>query len=115
MATNWPFKTIKQNSEWPLHPLLLGIAAGILKTPESERPAVARKQVERAFRLGIRLAKEFGVSGSTMYKIFKAQLVNEGYSLHFISEEHQEVAEAAANLVMDAFKGAHTSDSKDAT
>jgi len=74
----WPFKTIKQQSEWPFHPFLVQLAAVIQSADSSDRVPLATKTIERCVRLGAKLAVEFGMPPCVFLSIAEEQMVREG-------------------------------------
>lgn len=77
MMSGWPFKTIKQTSTWPMQPFVVKFAAAVLSAPEPDRPAFARKMIERCVRMGARLAVEFGMGAEEFVNIAGEQIANE--------------------------------------
>lgn len=74
----WPFKTLKKTSSWPLQPLVLQFAATVLAVPPQHRKDVASKMIERAVRVGARLAVEFGMPAPVFVEVARAMIVKEG-------------------------------------
>ena len=73
----WPFKTLKQTSTWPLQGLTCQFAAAVLAAPATDQKKAASKMIERAVRMGARLAVEFGMPAPLFVEIAKAQIVRE--------------------------------------
>jgi len=73
---NWPFKTIKQESSWPLQPMLVSLAAAVIQSGDV-KPAAA-KTIERVCRMAARLAVEFKAPPMFVMEVMAAQLVREG-------------------------------------
>lgn len=74
----WPFWHIREQSHWPLHPVLVPLAVGILIVPEKHRRAAVDKTVERCVRLGAKLAVEFNMPPCRFLDIAEQQIVKEG-------------------------------------
>ena len=74
---NWPFKTIKQQSSWPLQPLVVRFAAAVLRTPPEARIEAAVKMIERCVRMGARIAVEFGMDAEGFVSIAAEQIARE--------------------------------------
>lgn len=73
----WPFKTIKKTSTWPMQPFVVQFAAAVLHAPPTEREAFAAKMIERCVRMGARLAVEFGVDAETFVGVAAEQIARE--------------------------------------
>lgn len=76
----WPFKTIKQQSSWPLREVLVLLAGTVLATPNEHRAAAAAKMCERGLRLAVRLANEFGVPPEALHSVLDAVIADEAKS-----------------------------------
>lgn len=98
----WPFKTIKKNSSWPLQPLVIQFAAAILAAPADVRKAFAAKTIERCIRMGARLAVEFGVPAPLFMDIAKAQILREDPTAKGL------LAEAFGEQVIKSLDGAES-------
>jgi hypothetical protein len=106
----WPFKTIKQKSEWPFHSMLVGMAGAVLSAPSQHRTEAAMKTIERCVRLGAKLAVEFGVPPCVFVKIAEAQIVREGgkeAAAHLAAHkaDHATDAVAKSDAITDAMLG----------
>jgi len=105
----WPFKTIEQESSWPMHRLLCTMAAGIAAAPKELRVAMAQKTVERFFRLGAKLVREFNLNPATALAVCEATIVSEcgPVALTLIATAKQDEYEAhlatAEGLTLEAF------------
>jgi hypothetical protein len=100
----WPFKTLKQNSTWPLQPFVVQFAAGVLSVPKEERRKAAVKMIERCIRMGARLAVEFELPAPLFVEIAKAMIVKEGGA-----EAQHALAEAFGDDVVKVLDGADES------
>jgi hypothetical protein len=102
----WPFKTIKQKSEWPFHGILIPIAAVVLQAPPKLRTAVAQKQIERCLRMGAKLAVEFGMCPWAFLQIAEEQIVREGGEevAKHLAEHKSDHAQAVVDGVSGAEK-----------
>jgi hypothetical protein len=76
----WPFKHLKQTSSWPMQSLVLQLAASVLQAPAPKRKQAAEKVIERAVRMGARLACEFGMPPALFVEIAKSMIIKEGGS-----------------------------------
>lgn len=74
----WPFKSLKQNSSWPMQPFVVQFAAAVISAPPEARKEFAGKMIERCIRMGARLAVEFGMPAPLFVEVAKAQIVREG-------------------------------------
>lgn len=74
----WPFKTIKQHSDWPFQPFLIQLAGSIISMPPELRGKMTAKTIERTCRMVARLAVEFGVPPFWIMDTMAHQLVREG-------------------------------------
>jgi hypothetical protein len=72
----WPFKTLKQNSSWPLQGVVIALAAAVLQADTA--PAAVAKTIERALRVGVRLANEFGVTPAQTHALLDHAYAVEG-------------------------------------
>ena len=97
----WPFKTLKQNSTWPMQSLTLQMAAMVLTVHPNERKAAAAKMIERCVRMGARLAVEFGMPGPLFVEVARAMIVKEGGD-----EVAQALKEAFGEEVLKVMEGA---------
>lgn len=73
----WPFKTIKRTSTWPMQPFVVQFAAAVLHAPPEDRTEAAAKMIERCVRMGARLAVEFGVDAETFVGVAAEQIARE--------------------------------------
>lgn len=73
----WPFKKISQKSSWPMQGIVVNLAAAVLQAPKTHRVEAAEKMIERCFRMGARLALEFGVNPVKALKIAQRQIERE--------------------------------------
>lgn len=74
---SWPFRHLKQSSAWPLQGVVVALAGAILKAPPEIRSGFASKTLERAFRIGARLAREFEVDPVAALRIAQRQIERE--------------------------------------
>lgn len=73
----WPFKHLSQKSSWPMQGLVVNMAAAVLQAPKVHRIEAAEKMIERCFRMGARLALEFGMDPAKALKIAQTQIERE--------------------------------------
>jgi hypothetical protein len=73
----WPFKTIKKTSSWPMQPLVVQFAASVLHAPPEVRTEAAAKMIERCVRMGARLAVEFGMDSDAFTALAAEQIARE--------------------------------------
>lgn len=104
----WPFKTIRQDSTWPLQGMVVSMAAAVLDTPEDARKAALYKNAERLYRVVARVAGEFGASPVVLLDIARKQLEREipGAKERIadaLAEDAGATIEAAAALTTDIF------------
>ena len=97
----WPFKSLKQSSTWPMQPFVIQFAAAVLHAPPSERKKFAAKMIERCVRMGARLAVEFDMPAVLFVEVAKAQIAREGGP-----EAKAALAEAFGAEVVAALDGA---------
>jgi hypothetical protein len=106
----WPFKHIKQKSSWPMQPLVVQFAGAVLQAPPDERVKYAGKMIERAVRIGARLAVEFGMPPTVFVKVAEDMMIKEGgkaaqQALQAVKAEKaveaMELAEEAAESVQE--------------
>jgi hypothetical protein len=110
----WPFKTIKQQSEWPFHHILVGLAGSCLAVPNKERGMMVGKTVERCLRLGAKLAVEFGMPPCLFIQMAERQMIREGgpeVAAHLAEHkatahlQDDETASAAADVMSKILSG----------
>jgi len=75
--SKWPFKHLSQKSSWPMQGLVVQFAAAVIQTPSEARKEAAEKMVERCFRMGARLALEFGMSPVRALRVAQEQIERE--------------------------------------
>lgn len=73
----WPFKRLRQNSSWPMQGIVVAFAAAVLQTAPEQRTAASAKMIERGFRIGARLALEFGMSPVDALRVAQRQIERE--------------------------------------
>lgn len=57
----WPFKHLKQTSQWPLQGVACSLSAAAMAVPSAMRKAAKTKTVERTYRLAARVCHELEV------------------------------------------------------
>jgi hypothetical protein len=97
----WPFKSLKQSSTWPMQPFVIQLAAAVLHTPPPMRKKAAAKVIERCVRMGARLAVEFDMPAVLFVEVAKAQIAREGGP-----EAKAALAEAFGEEIVNAIDGA---------
>lgn len=100
----WPFKSLKQNSTWPLQGFVVQFAAAVLSVPKEERRKAAAKMIERCVRMGARLAVEFELPAPLFVEIAKSMIVKEGGPAAQVA-----LSEAFGDDVVKALDGADES------
>lgn len=74
----WPFQSIKKQSEWPFHGLLVELAVSIVQVPPEMKTPYTLKTIERCVRLAAKLAVEFKVPPCVVMGMCEEQLCREG-------------------------------------
>jgi hypothetical protein len=103
----WPFKHLKKKSSWPMQGMVLNMAAAVLSAPAPARKQAAGKMIERCFRMGARLALEFGMDPAKAMQLAQKQIereipgANQAIADWKISE-HDEVSKLADEVLSTA-------------
>ena len=75
--SQWPFQHIRRESSWPMQGIVVSFAAAVLQCAPEDRTAAAAKMIERSFRIGARLAREFGMSPVAALRLAQQQIERE--------------------------------------